>query len=171
MVDKSITNCNDTSGWFFAMKQSGQATSAWSETHPTSSADPFTYHSTPRHCTRTWLSWLSSGDRWQGAREHLARHPSSGGSSRCHGWSPLPIALRQTVAPSFSRLHECYSQRCLRAHKVIIRSPPLQMGQKLWGLLRRRPGATCQRGYPMSDRQIHPFNKSSVQAPRKAQFL
>jgi hypothetical protein len=57
------------------------------------------------------------------------------------------------------------------AHKVIIRAPPFQIGQKLWGLLRRRPGAASERGYPMSDRQIHPFNKSGVQPPRKAQFL
>ena len=152
------------------MRQSGQATSAWSEAHPTSSADSFTHHSTPRYCTRTWLSWLSSGDRWQGAREHLASHPSSGGSSRCQGWRTLPVPLRQTVVPSCSRLHECHAQRCRGAHKVILRSPPFQLGQKLWGLLCRCPGAASQRGYPMSDRQIHPFDKSGAQPPGKAQF-
>jgi crotonobetainyl-CoA:carnitine CoA-transferase CaiB-like acyl-CoA transferase len=31
----------------FAMRQSGQATSAWSETHLTSSADPSLHHSMP----------------------------------------------------------------------------------------------------------------------------
>jgi hypothetical protein len=46
MVDKSITLCKDTSGWFFALRQSGEAALAWSETYPTSSADSFTHHST-----------------------------------------------------------------------------------------------------------------------------
>ncbi len=35
------------------------------------------------------------------------------------------------------------------------------------GLLRRGPGAASERGYPMSDRQIDPFNKGGVQPPRR----
>jgi hypothetical protein len=168
MVDKSITLCKDTSGWFFAISQSGQATSARSETHPTSSADPFTHHSTPRHCTRTWLSWLSSKNRRQGAREHLACRPSSMGSPRCHRRRPLSVALRQSFAPSFSRLHERNPQRYVRTHKMIVGAPPLQMGEQVWSLLSRRPGATSQRGYSVSDRQIHPLNTGSVQPSREA---
>jgi len=59
----------------------------------------------------------------------------------------------------------------MRAYEMVVGAPPFQIGQKLWGLLRRGPGAASERGYPMSDRQIHPFNKSGVQPPRKAQFL
>jgi hypothetical protein len=33
------------------------------------------------------------------------------------------------------------------------------MGQELWGLLSRRPGATSQRRNAMSDGQIHPLKK------------
>src|SRR5260221_7571731 len=30
-------------------------------------------------------------------------------------------------SPSLSRLHERYSERCVRTHKVIVGAPPLQM--------------------------------------------
>jgi hypothetical protein len=33
------------------------------------------------------------------------------------------------MASSFSRLQECYPQRGMGTHKVLIRPPPLQMGQ------------------------------------------
>jgi len=78
----------------FAMRQSGQATSAWSETHLTSSADPSLHHSMPCHGTSTWLRWLSSGNLWQGAREDLARSIA--------GWFfPLPSleCVAGSVAP------------------------------------------------------------------------
>jgi len=42
------------------------------------------------------------------------------------------------------------------------------MGQQVWGRLRRRPGATSQRGYSMADGQIHPLNKGGVQPSREA---
>jgi hypothetical protein len=48
---------------------------------------------------------------------------------------------------------------------MIVRTPPLEMSEQVWGLLRRRPGATSQRGYCMSDGQIHPLDKSGVQPP------
>src|SRR5207253_1638843 len=32
-------------------------------------------------------------------------------------------------------LLECYSKGLVRSHKVIIRAPPLQMGEQLWRLL------------------------------------
>jgi hypothetical protein len=59
----------------------------------------------------------------------------------------------------------------VKTHKVIIGSPPLEMGQKLWSLLRSGPGATCQSRYSVTDRQIHPFNKSRVEPSRMAQTL
>lgn len=54
---------------------------------------------------------------------------------------------------------------------MIVRAPPLEMSQELWGLLSCSPGATCQSCHPMSNGQIHPLNKSSVQPSREAQFL
>jgi hypothetical protein len=45
------------------------------------------------------------------------------------------------------------------------------MGEQVWGLLRRRPGATSQRRYPMADGQIHPLNESRVQPSREAHPL
>ncbi len=54
-------------------------------------------------------------------------------------------------------------------HKMIVSSPPLQMGQELWGGLRRGSGAACQSCHPMADGQIHPLNKSGVQPSREAQ--
>ncbi len=56
-------------------------------------------------------------------------------------------------------------------HKVIVSPPPFQMGQELWSLLRRSPGATSQRGYAMADGQIRPLNKGSVQPSRKTNPL
>ena len=61
------------------------------------------------------------------------------------GWRTLPVALSQKVATSFSRLHECFSQRRMRSDKMIVRPPPLQMGKKLRSLLGRGPGAACER--------------------------
>ena len=113
----------------------------------------------------------SSGNWRQGAQEHLACCPSSRGSPSCYGWSSLPVALRQTVATSLSWLHEGYPQRGMGTHKMVVRAPPLEVGQQLWGLLGRGPRTTSQRGYPMADRQIHPFNKSGIQPPRKAHSL
>src|SRR5258708_27229012 len=56
-------------------------------------------------------------------------------------------------------------------HKMIVGSRPVQMGQKLWGLLSRGPCATCQRCHPMTDGQIHPLDKSGVQPSREAHPL
>ncbi len=49
------------------------------------------------------------------------------------------------------------------ATSVIVRAPPLQMGQQLWSLLGRGPGPSCERCHAMTDRQIHPFDTSGVQ--------
>ena len=54
---------------------------------------------------------------------------------------------------------------------MIVGSPPLEMGEQVWGLLRRSPGATSQRGYSMSDSQIHPLNESGVESSRVTQSL
>ena len=54
------------------------------------------------------------------------------------------------------------------ATSVIIGSPPLQMGEQGWGLLGSGPGTACQRCHPMTDGQVHPFNKGSIQPSRKA---
>ena len=49
-------------------------------------------------------------------------------------------------------------------HKMIVSSPPFQVGQQLWGLLGGGPGATRQRCHPMADGQIDPLDKSGVQS-------
>jgi hypothetical protein len=54
---------------------------------------------------------------------------------------------------------------------MIVRSPPALVGQQLWGELRRGPGATSQRRYSMTDGQIDPLDKSSVESSREAHPL
>ena len=49
------------------------------------------------------------------------------------------------------------------ATSVILRSPPLHVSEQVWSRLRRGPGTTGQRGYPMTDGQVHPFNEGSIQ--------
>src|SRR5437762_11424233 len=43
--------------------------------------------------------------------------------------------LSTTMRGSTAWLLECYSKGLVRSHKVIIRAPPLQMGEQLWRLL------------------------------------
>jgi hypothetical protein len=95
------------------------------------------------------------------------------------GWFfPLPW-LRYadgSVVPEASPLAlvgeaaQCAARRAV-ATSVIVRSPPLQMGEQLWGRLRCRPGASCQSSHPMAHGQIHPLNKCRVQPPRETQPL
>ena len=99
--------------------------------HPSPAAGTFSNLPATCYCTPIWLRCLSSANLWQWAREHRTLRPSSVGSSRCHGWRTLPVPLRQKGATSFSRLRKCFSQRCMRTHKMRVRPPPLQMGQKL----------------------------------------
>jgi len=54
---------------------------------------------------------------------------------------------------------------------MVIGAPPLQLSQQGWGLLRRCPGAACERCHPVTDGQIHPFDKSGIQPSREAQPL
>jgi hypothetical protein len=42
------------------------------------------------------------------------------------------------------------------------------MSKQVWGLLSRRPGATRERCYAMTHRQIHPLNKSGIESSREA---
>jgi hypothetical protein len=51
------------------------------------------------------------------------------GSADSHRRCRVPIALGQQLAPSFSRLHEPHPQRFVGTHEVIVRTPPLQMGE------------------------------------------
>jgi len=99
--------------------------------HPSPAAGPFSNLPATCYCPPIWLRCLSSANLWQWAREHRTLRPSSVGSSRCHGWRPLPVPLRQKGATSFSRWRKCFSQRCMRTHQMRVRPPPLQMGQKL----------------------------------------
>jgi hypothetical protein len=103
--------------------------------------------------------------------QHFPHGPPSVGSSRCHGWSPLAVALRRQLAPSLSWLHEGYPEGSVWTHKMIVSPPPLQVGKELWGGLRGGPGATRQSCHSMTDGQIHPFNKSGVESSREPQSL
>jgi len=85
------------------------------------------------------------------------------GSASCQSFRALTVALRHSFAPSFARLHELHPQRFVRAHKMVIRTPPLQMGKQVRGLLSRGPGPASQRGYPMANGYIHALNKGGVQ--------
>ena len=165
MVDKSIDPLRTHFKPFFASGQSRQTISSGSEVQlgffRLSIAQPL--HDMILQLPLVF--WLSSENRRQGAGEHLASRPSSDGFPGCHRWSALPIALRQTPATSFARLQERYPQRLVGAHKMILRTPPLEMSQQVWRLLSRRPGATSQRGYSMADGQWSPLDKSGVQPP------
>ena len=52
--------------------------------------------------------------------------------------------------------------------QMILGSPPFHVSQQVWSLLCRGPASTGQRRYPMTDGQVHPFNKGSIQPSRKA---
>ncbi len=54
---------------------------------------------------------------------------------------------------------------------MIIRSPPLQIGQQLWSLLGSGPGPSCERSHSVTDRQIHPFDKSGIEPSCEAHPL
>ena len=51
---------------------------------------------------------------------------------------------------------------------MVVGAPPFQVSEQVRGLLSRGPGATSQRGYSMSDGQIHPLNEGGVQSSREA---
>jgi len=107
--------------------------------HASASASTFTHLPTRRHCNPIWLQCLSSGNGQQWARQDLARRPFSIGSPGCHGWRPMPVALRLSVAPAYSGLYSRHAQGAVRAHKVIISTPPFQMSKQVWSLLGSRP--------------------------------
>src|SRR2546429_9216632 len=89
------------------------------------------------------------------------------GSASCHRRSPLTVALRQSFAPSFSRLHEPHAQRLVRTHKMIGGSPPFQVSYQVWRLLRCGPGTASQRGYSMSDGQWGPLKRGGYSIARE----
>ncbi len=53
-------------------------------------------------------------------------------------------------------------------HKMIVSSPPVQVGHELWGGLRGGPGATRQSCHAMTDSEIQTLDKSGIQLPREA---
>jgi hypothetical protein len=74
---------------------------------------------------------------------------------------------RKGVAKADPIIHHVPWQR-LRAHKMIVRAPPLQMGQQVWGLLSRRPGAASKGCHSMADGQIDSLNESRIESSREA---
>src|SRR2546421_5423937 len=100
MVENSTSPCERLSGRFFVMRQSRQAFSSQSEA-PSELFCGY-LHPSPRDMIQhpIWLRCLSSGNLWQGAREHLASRPSSGGSPGCQSCRTLPIALRRQFTTS-----------------------------------------------------------------------
>ena len=117
----------------------------------------------------------------EGALNRLSMGPAVGEN---RGLPPLPIvgsfALRpelpsagDSVAPPVCPLVLAAAQASPAAMhggatSVIIRSPPLQMGQQVWRLLKSGPGATSQRSYSMADGQIHARNLGGVEPSREA---
>jgi hypothetical protein len=111
MVDNSLSLCERVSGWVclhttalqggFILLLATPSALSFDSAASAISRSPFP------------LQGLSPGrvwDRRQGRTEDFPRRPSSMGSSRCHGWSSLAIALRQTFAPSLSGLPEGHSE-------------------------------------------------------------
>jgi hypothetical protein len=54
---------------------------------------------------------------------------------------------------------------------VRVGTPPLQVGQQVWGLLRRGPRAACESCHAMPDGHIHPLDEGGVESSRKTQSL
>ncbi len=54
---------------------------------------------------------------------------------------------------------------------MIVRPPPLEMSKQLWSLLGSGPGTSCERCHAMTDGQVYPFNKGSIQPSREAHPL
>ncbi len=75
----------------------------------------------------------------------------------------------QQLATSSSGLHEGSPQRGMGKHNMGGGSPPLQVGQQLWGWLRRGLGARRSRCSPMADRQLHPFKTSGMESSCETQ--
>jgi hypothetical protein len=107
MVDNSTSPFKRISGWF--------------SLHSSVQRGRFVQPLATAICTELSLPFreplLASGalnrpirDRRQRRTEDCPRCPSSVGSAGYHGWSPLAVALRQTFAPSLSRLDERHSE-------------------------------------------------------------
>jgi hypothetical protein len=119
----------------------------------------------------TWRSSLLSGNQWQGASEHLAHCPPSGGSAGCQSFGPSEVSWRCQVATSLSWRNQLHPKRGVRTHNMRASSPPLQMDQQLWSRLRLRPGTTSQRGSCMSHGQWSPFHERRVHPSPEASSL
>jgi hypothetical protein len=83
----------------------------------------------------------------------------------------VPVALRQTIAPSLAWLHEPHPQRLVRTHKMVVRAPPLQMSQQVRGLLRSGPGPSGESCHAMANGEIHALNESGIESSREAEVL
>jgi hypothetical protein len=83
----------------------------------------------------------------------------------------VPVALCQKIATSLSWLHEPHPQRLVRTHKMVVRAPPLQMSQQVWGLLKSGPGPSCESCHAMADGEIHALNESGVESSREVEVL
>jgi hypothetical protein len=57
------------------------------------------------------------------------------------------------------------------ATSVVIGSPPFEVGQEMWGLLRSGPGTASKGCHAMADGQWSPLKKGRVQPTREAQSL
>ena len=94
MVDKSISPLQPHFGPVFGDEAVQRTFSSQRE----APSEPFCGYIHPSACDMIqppiWLVSLSSGNRWQGASEHLASRPASGGSASCHprrpAWSQCP---------------------------------------------------------------------------------
>jgi hypothetical protein len=169
MVDKSIPLCKPTSGRFFhhGADQRGQLLLERGSIRLLllSLAPP-----TPHHDTATAPGCRRLKRKPESRGKKAPRAPSIVGS-----FSPQPElpSAGDSVAPDVCHLVLEAAQASPAAihggaTSVIVRSPPLQMGQQMGRLLRCGPGSASQSGQAMADGQIHPLDKSRVQPSREA---
>ncbi len=131
-VDNSASPCEGISGWF-SPDLTGRIP------QPVSRLAPPQLSYTPNHplffsssiISPHFCSKFEAWRREYWVTEYFSRGPSAVRSPCCHGWGTLSVTLCHQLTTSLSWLHEHHSQCLVRTHKVIIRSPPLQMGQKL----------------------------------------
>jgi hypothetical protein len=172
MVDKSIPLRKPTSGRFFhhGADRRGQLLLERGSIRLLllSLAPP-----TPHHDTATAPGCRRLKRKPESRGKKAPRAPSIVGS-----FSPQPWleSAGDRVAPDVCPLVLAAAQASPAAihggaTSVIVRSPPLQMGQQMGRLLRCGPGSASQSGQAMADGQIHPLDKSRVQPSREAYSL
>ena len=172
MVDNSISLCKSPLGWFF--RQLVVQTDLHSRSETPTVLCCWHIQQPPRDIIlHPHLALIPL------KRTPLARGKRAPRKPSIAGWFfvlPWLVFVADSVAEEACHLALVAARALLvamhgGATSVIVRTPPFQIGQQLWGLLCRRPGAACERCHAMSNRQIHPLDERRVQPPREAHCL